>query len=200
MSIVDDMQSCPGTEFVNGTEPIEELLDAVAEDELLYEDLCLHLFPARSDHYKSGMHPNAVCAETVHHTPVIPDYPFSSENGILAPHAWLSRVLIQVSSAVAIGSSSGALKRLPDMLLYRQTHGHRGRDAVENEWKIKHEGRDTAVSLALTIVLSFLPPFLPPVPLSILLACLLLSILLPKTSLRSTVHLNGSSRNIKHAQ
>ncbi|KAG6129036.1 hypothetical protein E4U28_007954 [Claviceps purpurea] len=199
MSIVDDMQSCPGTEFVNGTEPIEELLDAVAEDELLYEDL-FPLFPARSDHYKSGMHPNAVCAETVHHTPVIPDYPFSSENGILAPHAWLSRVLIQVSSAVAIGSSSGALKRLPDMLLYRQTHGHRGRDAVENEWKIKHEGRDTAVSLALTIVLSFLPPFLPPVPLSILLACLLLSILLPKTSLRSTVHLNGSSRNIKHAQ
>ncbi|KAG6204249.1 hypothetical protein E4U35_003556 [Claviceps purpurea] len=200
MSVVDDMQSCPGTEFVNGTEPIEELLDAVAEDELLYEDSCLHLFPARSDHYKSGMHPNAVCAETVHHTPVIPDYPFSSENGILAPHAWLSRVLIQVSSAVAIGSSSGALKRLPDMLLYRQTHGHRGRDAVENEWKIKHEGRDTAVSLALTIVFSSIPPFLPPVPLSILLACLLLSILLPKTSLRSTVHLNGSSRNIKHAQ
>ncbi|KAG6301898.1 hypothetical protein E4U45_003088 [Claviceps purpurea] len=81
MSVVDDMQSCPGTEFVNGTEPIEELLDAVAEDELLHEDLCLHLIPARSDHYKSGMHPNAVCAETVHHTPVIPDYPFSSENG-----------------------------------------------------------------------------------------------------------------------
>ncbi|KAG6168095.1 hypothetical protein E4U27_000340 [Claviceps purpurea] len=193
MSIVDDMQSCPGTEFVNGTEPIEELLDAVAVREVNGRT-------ELSDHYKSGMHPNAVCAETVHHTPVIPDYPFSSENGILAPHAWLSRVLIQVSSAVAIGSSSGALKRLPDMLLYRQTHGHRGRDAVENEWKIKHEGRDTAVSLALTIVLSFLPPFLPPVSLSILLACLLLSILLPKTSPINTVHLNESSRNIKHAQ
>ncbi|KAG6042869.1 hypothetical protein E4U39_005312, partial [Claviceps sp. Clav50 group G5] len=62
------------------TEPIEEL-DAVAEDEFLNEDLGLHLFSARSEHYKAGMHPEAVCAETVHHTSVIPDYPISSEKG-----------------------------------------------------------------------------------------------------------------------
>ncbi|KAG5977476.1 hypothetical protein E4U56_007779 [Claviceps arundinis] len=58
MSFMDGMQSHLGTEFVDGTEPIEELLDAVA----------------------SGMHPNAVCAEMFHHTSVIPDYPISSDN------------------------------------------------------------------------------------------------------------------------
>lgn len=48
---------------------------------MLHEGLGLHLFSARSDHYKAGMHPLAVLAETVHHTSVIPDYPISSDNG-----------------------------------------------------------------------------------------------------------------------
>ncbi|KAG6075906.1 hypothetical protein E4U33_001970 [Claviceps sp. LM78 group G4] len=131
---MDGMQSYTGTEFVDSTEPIKESLDAVAEDELLHEHLGLHLFSPRSDHYKSGLHSNAVCAETVHHTSVIVRIvigkSITCDESFL--HTWLSRVLIQVSSAVAIGSSSGALKRLPDTLLHRQTHGHRGRDAVEN--------------------------------------------------------------------
>ncbi|CCE34455.1 uncharacterized protein CPUR_08387 [Claviceps purpurea 20.1] len=80
MSDMDVMQSYPDTDIEDSTGPIEEL-DASAEDEFLHEEIGLHLFSKMTDHYKGGMRPDAVCAETVHHATFIPDYPVSSEKG-----------------------------------------------------------------------------------------------------------------------
>ncbi|KAG6018516.1 hypothetical protein E4U40_000234 [Claviceps sp. LM458 group G5] len=61
------------TEFEDIIGPIEELGARVTFE--------LHLLSSRADHYRAGMHPDAVCAETIHNTSTIPDYPISAMKG-----------------------------------------------------------------------------------------------------------------------
>lgn len=41
----------------------------------------LHLLSAYVERFRAGMHPEAICAETVHFASAIPDFPISAENG-----------------------------------------------------------------------------------------------------------------------
>ncbi|KAG6192358.1 hypothetical protein E4U10_004227, partial [Claviceps purpurea] len=47
------------------------------DEEFSHETLNLHLLSARVERYKTGMHPEAICAETVHRTSAIPPCPIS---------------------------------------------------------------------------------------------------------------------------
>ncbi|KAG5914084.1 hypothetical protein E4U61_006131, partial [Claviceps capensis] len=70
-----------GTEiFEDGTEIFE---DGTEEEEFSHEALDLHLLPAYVERYRTGMHPEAICAETVHLASVIPDFPISAKKGFV---------------------------------------------------------------------------------------------------------------------
>ncbi|KAG6155101.1 hypothetical protein E4U51_008556 [Claviceps purpurea] len=69
------------TEFEGIIGPIEVIDARVGDEELLHKNFESHLLSSRADHYRAGMHPDAVCAETIHNTSVIPDYPISAMKG-----------------------------------------------------------------------------------------------------------------------
>ncbi|KAG6216677.1 hypothetical protein E4U26_008084, partial [Claviceps purpurea] len=69
------------TEFEDIIGPIEVIDARVEDEELLHKNFESHLLSSRADHYRAGMHPDAVRAETIHNTSVIPDYPISSMKG-----------------------------------------------------------------------------------------------------------------------
>ncbi|CCE31621.1 uncharacterized protein CPUR_05474 [Claviceps purpurea 20.1] len=74
-------------EFEDGTDVFEDGTDVVAEieyddgDEFSHATLNLHLLSAYVVRFRARMHPEAICAETVHFASAIPDFPISAENG-----------------------------------------------------------------------------------------------------------------------
>ncbi|KAG6287523.1 hypothetical protein E4U46_004036 [Claviceps purpurea] len=67
-------------EFEDGTEVVAEI-EYVDGDEFSHATLNLHLLSAYVERFRAGMHPEAICAETVHFASAIPDFPISAENG-----------------------------------------------------------------------------------------------------------------------
>ncbi|KAG6040056.1 hypothetical protein E4U39_007315, partial [Claviceps sp. Clav50 group G5] len=66
--------------FEDGTEAVEEI-EYVDDEEFSHETLGLHLLSAHDECYEAGMHPLAICAETVHYASAIPPYPISPDKG-----------------------------------------------------------------------------------------------------------------------
>ncbi|KAG6164780.1 hypothetical protein E4U11_000923 [Claviceps purpurea] len=67
-------------EFEDGTEVVAEI-EYVDGDDFSHATLNLHLLSAYVERFRAGMHPEAICAETVHFASAIPDFPISAENG-----------------------------------------------------------------------------------------------------------------------
>ncbi|KAG6062478.1 hypothetical protein E4U16_001158 [Claviceps sp. LM84 group G4] len=87
MSVLDDMRwhfdavSEAGTVSKNGTvfEVFEDGTEAIEEIEYIHETLGLHLLSAHDERYEAGIHPFAICADSVHYASAIPPYPISSD-------------------------------------------------------------------------------------------------------------------------
>ncbi|KAG6174619.1 hypothetical protein E4U51_001361 [Claviceps purpurea] len=66
--------------FKDDTEVVENI-EYVDDEEFSDKTLKLHLLSASVDRNETGMHPEAITAETVHYASALPEYPISAERG-----------------------------------------------------------------------------------------------------------------------